>query len=216
VASTTTRRMVAGGLLLGLLALTLAASPAAAAGPTSVTIQGEGLPTPLDVRADADPELFAAVLSQVAWMATRTGHTGPQAPSKLGPKYTLVVFVKDAARQKYDLYPLAQGGPRAFRPAKQPDKRKTSAAWFFGRLNMSETLRIAGVPLPIRADALSGGIGGGAGGVEDPVDDAAFAPVDDLAAVIAQWRQLYLLNGAVVLLIAAGLAGFSLLIRPKT
>jgi hypothetical protein len=44
----------------------------------------------------------------------------------------------------------------------------------------------------------------------------AYTPADDLTAVIVQWRLLFLLNGAVVLLIAAGLAGFSLLIRPKT
>ena len=82
---------------------------------------------------------------------------------------------------------------------------------------MSETLRVAGVPLPIRPDALSGGIGGGAGSVRSTTGPTRppLAPVDDLAVVFAQWRQLYLLNGAVVLLIALGLAGFSLLIRPK-
>jgi hypothetical protein len=78
---------------------------------------------------------------------------------------------------------------------------------------MSETLRIAGVPLPIRADALGGGVGGG---TEDPADAAAFAPMEELGVVFAEWRRLFLLNGALLLLIAGGLAGVSLLIRPKT
>jgi hypothetical protein len=210
------RRVLVGGLVLGALAWPLSA-PAAAAGPTSISITGVGLSTPLEVRADADPELFAAVLSQVSFMVKGPGQTHAPSVKRLGPKYTIVVYVKDKARQKYELYPLSRGGPRAFRPAKQPDLRKTTSAWFFGRLNMSETLRIAGVPLPIRGDTLSGGIGGGIGGVEeDPKEDVAFTPVDDLTAVVVQWRMLFLLNAAVVLLIAAGLAGFSLLIRPKT
>lgn len=208
-----TRRAVVGGVLLATFAVPLAAAPASAAGFTSITIRGEGLPSPLDVRGDADPELFAAVLGQVAWMANRAGQTSsPKADKKLGPKYTVVVFAKDAAKQTYELYPLASGGPRAFRPAKQPDRRRTTAAWFFGRLNMSETLRLAGVPLPIQSDTISGGIGGGIPNAEEPLAD----PLGDLSAVFAQWRRLFLLNGVLVLLIAGGLAGIALLIRPKT
>ena len=213
-----TRRALVCAVLMAGLGVPMTAIPASAAGPTSITIAGQGLSRPLGLRADADPELFAAVLSQVAWIAVATGQTSGMPPKKLGPKYTVVVFVKDVARQTYDLYPLAEGGPRAHRPAKQPDKRKTTSAWFFGRLTMSETLRVAGVPLPIRPDALSGGIGGGVG--SDTVDDrtdaaSSFDPAGDMGVVFAQWRQLFLLNGAVVLLIALGLAGFSLLVRPK-
>jgi hypothetical protein len=122
----------------------------------------------------------------------------------------VVVYAKDVAKQTYDLYPLAAGGPRVFRPAKQPDLRRTTAGWFFGRLNMAETLRLAGVPLPLRPDVF-----GGAGGGEEIPSEAAFAPMEELAAVFAEWRRLFLLNAAVVLLIAMGLAGFSLLIRRK-
>jgi hypothetical protein len=188
------------------------AGPAAAAGFTSITIRGEGLPRPLDVRNDADPELFAGLLSQVGWLANRAGQAARPAPDKAGPKYTVIVYVKDKAKQQYDLYPLAAGGPRVFRPAKQPDRRATTAAWFFGRLNMSETLRVAGVPLPHLPDAL----GGAGGGEEEAAEEAVFAPMDELRLVFAEWKRLFLLNAAVVLLIAAGLAGFSLLIRPKT
>jgi len=211
VASMRTRRAVLGGLALAAMSVPLFASPAAAVNFTSITIRGEGLPTPLEVRNDADPELFNGLLSQVGWLANRAGQAARPAPDKAGPKYTVIVYVKDKAKQQYDLYPLAAGGPRVFRPAKQPDRRATTSAWFFGRLNMSETLRGAGVPLPQRPDAL-----GGAGGGEEAAEEAVFAPMDELRLVFAQWKRLFLLNGAVVLLIAAGLAGFSLLIRPKT
>jgi hypothetical protein len=205
------RRALVSGLLLAAVAVPLAAAPASAAAFTAVSIQGEGVPDGLDVRDDADPELFAAMLGQVSWLSSRPGQTTAPAKSKLGPKYTVVVFTKDVAKQTYDLYPLAAGGPRVFRPAKQPDRRATTSAWFYGRLNMSETLRIAGVPLPVRADALSGGIGGGDG----EVTDDSLAEAEDIQVVFAEWRRLFLLNGAVVLLIAAGLAGFALLIRTR-
>ncbi|HYN93413.1 MAG TPA: hypothetical protein VES42_06160 [Pilimelia sp.] len=200
------------GALLGLLGAPLTAAPAAAAGPTSITITGEGLPAPLRVRVDADPELFAALNSQVGWVTNRAGQTQAPPAAQLGPKYTLVVHVKDDPKRTYDLYPLAQGGPRVFRPAKQPDNRRTSAGWFFGRLNMSETLRVAGVPLPAKPDPLNGGIGGGIGGSPEAT---AFTPVEDMFGIFAQWRRVLLLNGVVVLTIALGLAGFSLLIRRK-
>jgi hypothetical protein len=206
-----TRRVFVSGLLLAAVSVPIAAVPASAATFTSITIQGTGLAAPLDVRGDTDPELFSALLSQVGWLSDRVGQTARPATNKLGPKYTVVVFAKDVARQTYDLYPLAAGGPRVYRPAKQPDRRRTTAGWFFGRLNMSETLRLAGVPLALRPD----GLGGGGGGEEIP-SEAAFAPMEELTAVFAQWWRLFLLNAAVVLLIALGLAGFSLLIRPKT
>lgn len=216
--TTMTRRALAGSVLLGALAVPLAATPASAASYTSLTIAGEGLPTPLELRGDADPELFAAMVSQVAWLHGRPGQTTAPAAAKRGPKYTVVLSIKDVPKQSYELYPLAVGGPRVYRSAKQPDRRKTTAGWFFGRLNMSETMRIAGVPLPVQADALMGGVGGGIGGgdAEDQSEQAVFAPMDEVNAMLEQWRRLFLLNGAVALLIAAGLAGVSLLIRPKS
>jgi hypothetical protein len=39
--------------------------------------------------------------------------------------------------------------------------------------------------------------------------------MDEVSLVLAEWRRLFLLNGAVVAVIAAGLAGFALLIRRK-
>jgi hypothetical protein len=217
------RRWVLGGaLLLAAVPLThvspanaAPAKPAVAAPapkPNSLTIAGEGLAKPLTVRLDASPELFAAVLGQVNWLSNKKGMaSGPKA-NTLGPKYTVVVHINDAAKQTYDLYPLAKGGPRAYRPAKQPDKRKTTAAWFLGRLSMSETLRAAGVPLPEKPDTLHGGIGGG----ERVFDDDTLNPGHDLDKMLGDLREMLLLNGAVVVVITLGLAGIALLVRRRT
>jgi hypothetical protein len=190
------------------------ASPASAApapAPNSVTIDGDGFPKPLAVRAEADPELFAAVLDQVSWLQG-AGQTSSPAPGDLGPKYVIVVLINDAPKQTYDLYPLAKGGPRAFRPAKQPDQSKVAAAWFFGRLSMSETLQAAGVPLPEQTNMVSGGIGGG----ERVIREDTLTPSKDLGLMLGELRDLLLLNGAVVVVITIFLAAISLLIRRRT
>lgn len=210
------RWLLSGALLAVVAAPQLLASPASAAPantPSAVTITGEGLAQPITVQAAEKPELFTAVLSQVSWLQGK-GQTSSPKPDKLGPKYTVTVLVGEAAKQTYDLYPLASGGPRAFRPAKQPDKKvKTTAAWFYGRLTMSETLRAAGVPLPEQADSLHGG---GVGGGERVFDDNTLNPGRDIDALLTDLRQMLLLNGAVVVVITLGLAGIALLVRRRT
>lgn len=210
-----TRRFMFGAALVAAIGGTLiasAAAPATAAPQTTaVTVSGEGFTEPVTVRADTDPEVFAALLDQVSWLRG-TGHAGPPKDADLGPKFTVVVLVDDAASQTYDLYPLAAGGPRAFRPASQPNQRKTSAAWFFGRLNMSEALRAAGAPLPEQAAVLTSRIGG-----DDRVfQDGDLDSADGFDQLMHDLRRLILLNGAVVLVIATGLAGISLLSRRRT
>jgi hypothetical protein len=189
------------------------ASPAAAAPakPTIITIGGEGLVEPITLKVADEPELFAAVHSQVTFLSG-AGQTGAPKKDLLGPKYTVVVHYNGKPRFGYDLYPLAKGGPKAFRPATQPDKRKTTAAWFFGRLGMSEALRSAGVPLPERPDVVTGGVGGGQRAIPDDTLDAG----GDLDKLLADLRQVLLLNAAVVVAITAGLAGIALLIRRRT
>jgi hypothetical protein len=210
-----TRRAVVGGIVSGIAAvvigLPLVATPALAAGPTSVTITGHGLSDPVTIRAATDPELFSAVLSQVSWLAAEKGHAAPVPADALGPKYTVVVLIKDAPKQTYDLYPLALGGPRAYRPAKQPDGHRTTAAWIYAKLTMPQTLIAAGVPLPDTPDVITGGLGGGEGGINLPgsKDDT------DLGHLLGRWRLVTILNGGVVLVIAMGLAGISFLIRRK-
>ncbi len=211
---------------LSLAAVPLLAGPAQASAtvaapakpppkPTAITIEGPGLDAPLSVLAETDAELFSTLLGQVSWMAGGIGHAAAPRARRLGPKYTVVVMVKDRAVQTYDLYPLATGGPRAHRPAKQPDRRKATAAWFYGRLTMSEALRASGVPLPEKPDVVSGGLGGGIGGGGRIGDEDTFDPGRDLDKFFGDMRHVLLLNGAVVLVITLGLAGMSLLVRHR-
>lgn len=214
------RRLLLGGVLLAAVGGPLMFAPAATAAtlasapaprPTTVIITGGGLAEPLTLRSDTNPELFAAVLGQVNWL-TGDSQASSSKEVALGPKYTVVVLVNDVAKQTYDLYPLATGGPRAFRPGKQPDLRKNTPAWFYGRLDMSETLRAAGAPIPERPDVVSGGVGGG----EREIPEHLLGPGENIDKVLGQLRQVMLLNAAVVLVITLGLAGTSLLVRRRT
>jgi hypothetical protein len=229
------RIVVAAGALTATAALMLAVTPMAASAaqagpavarqeqapaaapkkappkPDTVKIVGRGIPEPgLTVRAADDAEVFNALVTQVSWLKNEPAQLRAPAKDKLGTKFTLTVLVRDAAQETYDLYPLAKGGPKAYRPAKQP-RGKSTAAWFYGRLSMPETLRLGGVPLPVQTELLTGGIGGGErGAVPETIDGN-----EDLTAFVGELRQLVLLNGAVVLTIAIGLAGMSYLIRRK-
>ncbi|WP_422773878.1 hypothetical protein ACN28C_13870 [Plantactinospora sp. WMMC1484] len=201
--------LIAAGSWLG---ITGAAHAKPAAKPTSVVISSKSLPDELTVTAEDDAELFAALLDQVGFVKSGHGNTSAPKTADLGPKYTLVVHVGDAAKQSYDLYPLAKGGPRVYRPARQPDKTRPGAAWFFGRLTMSETLLTAGAPLPEQQTTLHGGIGGG----ERVIPDEAIDTGEEVDRLFGELRQLMLLNGAVLVAITLGLAGIALLVRRRT
>lgn len=224
------RRLLRGGAgaatvtMLGLVVATPGAAHAAgrgaahpagrgathAAGPNAISISGPGLEKALMLRASAQPEAFAAVLSEVGWLSSGSGMTKSPDAGKLGDKYTLTVLTGDKPTQRYELYPLAAGGPRVFRPAKQPGKHRTTAAWFYGRLSLPDSLRSAGVPLAGSASSVTtGGIGGG------ETADKPFDPGADLTSVLAQWRRFVFLNGAVVVVIVLGLAGVSWLVRRR-
>jgi hypothetical protein len=198
-------------LAVGLGPAAAFAAPKAPPKPTSVQITGQGLASTLVVQQGDHARLFDSLLSEVSWMANATPQTVAPKADKLGPKYTLTVMVKTAPTQVYELYPMAAGGPRAHRPAKQPSGKKADG-WFYGRLTMSETLRVSGVPLKAKPDVVPGGIGGGVG--EDiNVDD--LDPVTGVNSVIEQMRRLLLLNGAVLMVILVGLAGIAFLIRRR-
>lgn len=210
------RRLVAGwGLLLAAALAWIGHAPAQAAprppAPNAVTVTGTGMPRPVTVRNDTDPVLFAALLDQVSWL-TGTGHGGSPAAADLGPKYTVTVLINNAPARTYDLYPLASGGPRAFRPAKQPGKRSVPTAWFFGRLTMPEALQAAGAPLSDLPNVGTGGIGGGEQALPERAKDAD----QGVDALVGQLRGLLLLNVGVILLITAGLAGIALFVRRHT
>lgn len=115
--------------------------------PNTLTIGGTGLSKPISVHAAKQQDLFDSLLRQVSWMAGQPGDPIHPDPTKLGPKYTLTVYINNAAAQLYELYPQAPGGPRAHRPAAQP-KGSTSEAWFYASVAMPDTLAAAGVPLP--------------------------------------------------------------------
>ena len=186
-------------------------APAPKSPPPGVDVTGEGLAEPLRLRSDTQHAHVVAVIDQVNFLG-RTGQpNGPKA-ANLGPKYTVVVLAGDTPKQTYDLYPKAVGGPRVYRPAKQPDGRKTSAGWFLGRLSMSETLRTAGVPLERQFDTVSGGVGGG----ERVLPEEALDPARDIDEALGELQRLLLLNVAVMLTITVGLAGIALLIRRRT
>ncbi|MFJ6196163.1 hypothetical protein [Micromonospora sp. NPDC092111] len=214
-------RRLLGTVAMGVAVVVLSTGPAAPAAaahraapktpPAGVDITGVGLTEPLRLRADTSPTHVVAVIDQVSWFG-RTGQTKGPTPADLGPKYTVVVLAGDVPKQTYDLYPLAKGGPRAYRPAKQPDSRKTNAGWFLGRLNMSETLRTAGVPLERQFDTVSGGVGGG----ERVIPEEALNPARDIDDAIGELQRLLLLNVGVMLVITFGLAGIALLIRRRT
>jgi hypothetical protein len=195
------------------------ASPAYAAGPSSIDLSGPGLPRPLTIRPADDVRQFRQLLSEVDWLATRPPNAPNPDQAKLGPKYQLTVLVDGKPSQTYDLYPLAVGGPRVWRPAEQPG-RKGTAAWLYGRVSMPETLRSVGVPLVLPGPAAPGnpidsGVGGQGGGT-GPVDIGGVAsptPATSFGDVLDKWSNGVLLvgGGSLVLLVLIGCA--ALLVR---
>jgi hypothetical protein len=214
----TVARLAVRGLLMAAGLCAVIATPALAApsptapppNPLSVTITGQGLSAPLVVTAATDRDGFDAVYGEVSWLAGASGVTASPKAQQLGPKYTVVIAVNGVAKQQFDLYPLASGGSRAYRPAAQPDKRKTAATWIYAHLTMANALRQAGVPLADGGVGVQPG-GGVGGGVVSSTKEAS-AGIDD---IVGEWRRVVALNGALVILIAAGLFGIAFLIRRR-
>jgi hypothetical protein len=210
----TVARLVAGGLLAAAAGTVFAVpalaapSPSPAKNPISVTITGDGLDAPLVITAESNPNGYEAVFGEVSWLAGASGVTASPKAELLGPKYTAVISVNGVAKQTYDLYPMASGGSRAFRPAAQPDKRKTSATWIYAHLTMASALRQAGVPVEGGPINQPGGVGGG-------VVSTSKQAAADLDEIVGEWRRVVALNGALVILIAGGLFGIAYLIRRK-
>jgi hypothetical protein len=205
----------ATGALTAAVVLAVTAGPGVAqatpAKPTTVTIAGKGINGKLTVHQQQRASIFELLLGEVAWMANATPQTSTPKASKLGAKYVVTLLAKNIPLQVYELYPEAAGGPRAHRPARQPTGKKADG-WFYGRLTMSEVLRVSGVPLKARTDVVSGGIGGGIG---EEVAVEAVDPVENVNRFLAEFRRLFLLNGAVLVVILFGLAGMAFLIRRR-
>jgi hypothetical protein len=213
----TVARLIASGVVVAGFGAALAGPALAAPNPSpsgpppnpiSLTVTGDGLANPLVVTAEKDRDGFEAVYGEVSWLANASGVTASPKAELLGPKYTVVVSVNGVPKQTYDLYPMASGGSRAYRPSAQPDKRKTTATWIYAHLTMANALRQAGVPVAGGPGGQIGGIGGGA--VATSKQAAA-----DLDQIVGEWRRVVALNGAMVVLIAAGLFGIAYVIRRK-
>ncbi|MBM2623011.1 hypothetical protein JIG36_46675 [Actinoplanes sp. LDG1-06] len=186
-------------------------APKPAPKPNIIQITGKGIDEKIVITQAESKRLFSSLLSEVNWMASARSQTAALAADKLGAKYTVTVLSGKTGLQSYELFPSAVGGPRAHRTAKQPNGKKGSEGWFYGRLTMPETLRVSGVPLEAKPDIIGGGIGGGVGeDLDDPETEAA-----GVDGVFGQMRQLYLLNGAVLIVIFVGLAGIAFLIRRR-
>lgn len=207
------RRVLSGATLalLGAATVAIGPAPARAQSVDQITVTGIDLAEPVEVRVDERPELCAALHREVNWLASRGDEAPePEDVDALGPQYTLVVYVDGDRRDRFHLYPLAEGGPRVFRPAEQPDGRSVDEGWFYGRLSMPETLSAAGVPLTGVPPA-----GGGTGGGQPPAPGETPEPERDALAFLEEWREGVLLSVAVVVTIAIGLAGAAYLIRRK-
>ena len=213
------RLIAAAAALAAALLLTLGAAPAAAQAkpkgppaPTALQIAGKGLPgDKIVIQRKTQAQLFQLMLGEVGWLANATPQANAPRSSSLGPKYTVTVLVRNSPQQVYELYPSARGGPRAHRPAKQPTGRKTDG-WFYGRQTMSESLRLAGAPLKAKPDVVNGGIGGGIG---EDVDVQQLDPIMGMNDFLSEMRRLFLLNGAVLVVILFGLAGIAFMIRRR-
>ena len=215
-----TRLVSAAGVLVATAALAVGLAPGAAQAapapkpatkPTIIQITGGTITGKVEIRQAEHGRLFESLHSEVSWMSSARSQTSALKADKLGPKYTVTVLADKKALQVYELFPTAAGGPRAHRPAKQPTGKKTDG-WFYGRLTMPETLRVSGVPLDVKPDVVGGGIGGGIG---QTIETEAADSTADVQEYVGQVRRLFLLNGAVLMVILACLGGIAFLIRRR-
>jgi len=197
-----------------LAALGLAGPAYAADAPTTISIQGAGLPDTITIGQGADADLFNRLLHQVGWMATQGGNPMKPDPAKLGPKYTVTVSAGSKPLQRYELYPEAAGGPKAFRPADQPTSR-VAEGWFYVSLSVPELLHAAGVPL-VEPDSTDDS--GGALVYRDPAgyipggvntDNQPLVGFSDMMHAQARTLALWAGTALVVLLLVIGAARLS-------
>ena len=197
-----------------LAALGLATPAHAADAPTTISIEGTGLPGPLTIHQDSQIDLFNRLLHQVSWMATQGGFPMKPDAAKLGARYTLTISAGDKPLQRYELYPEAAGGPKAFRPADQPTSR-VAEGWFYVSLSVPELLHAAGVPL-VEPDSTDDS--GGALVYRDPAgyipggvntDNQPLVGFSDMMHAQARTLALWAGTALVVLLLVIGAARLS-------
>lgn len=187
------------------------AGAARADGPDEIVLTGIGLTEPMVVLAEEQPDLFDALYGEVAWLVDAKDDTREPDPDQLGPQFSLVVRAAGVPLHRLHLYPLAEGGPRVFRPAEQPGDRTVDEAWLLGRLSMPETLGNAGVPA-LAEYATPGGGGGG----RDGGGDAAGEDSRGFLSFLEEWRDGMELTVLITVTILVLVGGTALLIRRYT
>jgi len=203
--------------LAAALAVAIGAGPAAAMAkpktppkPTAVQITGKSMAAKLVIQQKEQPALFEQLLNSFSWVEHETPSSYPLQPNQLGPAYTVSTLVKNAPQHIYEVYPQAVGWPRIHRRAAQP-AGKTTEGWFYATLTLPELMRISGAPIPVTPGVNTGGIGGGLG--QEKVTDVD--PIANVNSFLDEFRRLFLLNGAVLVVILFGLAGIAFLIRRR-
>ncbi|WP_117212967.1 hypothetical protein [Allorhizocola rhizosphaerae] len=190
-------------------------APAVAAAPTPspsappivdfVEISGDALATPIVLSSDKHAQRQDVMRREVKWLIDKTPVTGPPPPEQLGPKYTVVLLTMGQATDRFEVYPMAVGGPRVFRPADQPG-RQVAEGWFYGRLSLPTSLLAAGVPLEgVTPEPGMGGQGGGLPASQPP----------DVGAMIGDWSRFMGLNVAAIIIIASGVFGLAYVVRRR-
>ncbi|HEX6497863.1 MAG TPA: hypothetical protein VF054_02395 [Micromonosporaceae bacterium] len=130
--------VVVAGALLGLVVGT---GPALASQtPTAVTLAGPDLAGPLTFTANGDRDEFDTLMLEVGWMSGRTGDPITPDPAALGPKYEVTVLAGDQPVARYELYPMASGGPKAYRPADRRPGASTTDGWFYAPVTLPQVL----------------------------------------------------------------------------
>jgi hypothetical protein len=203
--------------LTAALGLALGAGPAAAAAkpkpppkPTAVQIASSTMTKKIIIQQQTQPALFEQLVNSFSWIEHATSSASALKSNALGPLYTVTILVKNAPQHVYDVYPQATGWPRIHRKAAQP-AGKTTDGWYYATATLPEIMRISGAPLPRTLDVVTGGIGGGLG--QEKVADVD--PVANVNEFLAEFQRLFLLNGAVLVVILFGLAGIAFLIRRR-
>src|SRR5690349_3236970 len=96
-----TRLAGAAGVTAAVVALAIgaggpaSAAPKAASSPTTVQLVGDGVSDKIVVDKSTQPRLFETVYDEVSWLSSVKPQTTAPPASKLGPKYTLTVLVKN-------------------------------------------------------------------------------------------------------------------------
>jgi hypothetical protein len=196
-------------VLTAAVTVALGAGTANADGPDEIVLTGIGLDEPMVFHAQEQPELFDAMYDEVAWLFNATDGTKKPDPDRLGPQFTVVVRADGDPRRRLHLYPLAEGGPRVFRPAEQPGDRTADEAWLLGRLSMPETLGNVGVPA-LAEYAEPDRFGGQGGGEESEEESRGFL------TFLEEWREGMELTVLITVTILVLLGGTALLIRRYT